>query len=248
MKNKTIFITGGNDGIGKVTAELFSSLGANVAIMGRRPDKNASAKADIEAKGGKCITFGGDIAVLADVEHALAQTFETFGSLHYAFNNGGTAEIPKPFTKGSDEEYYALTDTHIKGTWQCMKNQIPYIIQSGGGAIVNNSSAAGHVGQLMMPLYSACKHAMLGLTKSVALEYAQQGVRINAVCPGPVGTPNYENSAALTPALKASIEGSVPMGRVASCEEVASAVLFLCRDATSTTGSSLMVDGGYAAQ
>lgn len=248
MKDKTIFITGGNDGIGKVTAQLFAKHGANVAIMSRRADKNAAAQVEIEAQGGRCITFVGDVSKDHDVRQAIEGTFKFFGSLHYAFNNGGGSELPKVFTEGSEEEFSSLTDAHIKGTWQCMKHEIPYIIQSGGGAIVNNSSGAGHVGQLMMPIYSACKHAMIGLTQSVAIEYAKQGVRINAVCPGPVGTPNYEASPSLTPEIRAAIEGAVPMGRVATCEEVALAVLFLCRDATSTTGSSLMVDGGYTAQ
>jgi len=248
MKNKTIFITGGNDGIGKVTAELFSSLGANVSIMGRRPEKNAAAQSEIASKGGQCIALTGDVTKADDVQRAITKTYDHFSSLHYAFNNGGAPQTPKPFTETTEEEYYALTDAHIKGIWQCMKNEIPLIIKSGGGAIVNNSSAAGLVGQLMMPLYSACKHAMLGLTKSAALEYAKQEVRINAVCPGPTATPNYVNSPGLTPALRKQIESSVPMNRVSTCEEVAQAVLYLCRDATSTTGASLLIDGGITAQ
>lgn len=248
MKDKTIFITGGNDGIGRSTARLFSRLGANVAIMSRRSEQNAAATAEIEAEGGRCIAFAGDASKESDIKNAIDATFKHFGGLHYAFNNGGAPEMPKPFPTGTEQEYYGLTDVHVKGMWLCMQHEISRIIESGGGAIVNNSSAAGHVGMLMMPIYSACKHAIVGMTKSVALEYARQNVRINAVCPGPVATPSYAQSPSMTPAMRAAIEGSVPMGRVATCEEVAAAVLYLCRDATFTTGSSLMVDGGYTAQ
>ena len=248
MKSKTIFITGGNDGIGRVTARLFSRLGANVAIMSRRSEKNAAAMAEIESEGGKCIALTGDVSKENDIKNAIEETFRRFGSLHYAFNNAGGSAGPKSFLDLKEEEYYAVSDVQVKGTWLCMKHEIPYIIKSGGGAIVNNSSAGGHVGTVGLPLYSACKHAMIGLTRSVALEYAKQNVRINAVCPGLTATDTYREWAALNPETIAAIESGIPMGRVASCEEVASAVLYLCRDATSTTGSSLMVDGGYTAQ
>lgn len=248
MKDKTIFITGGNDGIGRVTARLFSSLGANVAIMSRRGGKNDSAQAEIEAAGGKCIALIGDVSKESDIRNAIEQTFNHFGSLHYAFNNAGGSAGPKPFLDMTEDEYYAVSDVHVKGTCLCMKHEIPYIIRSGGGAIVNNSSAGGHVGTVGLPLYSACKHAMIGLTRSVALEYAKQNVRINAVCPGLTATDTYRQFAALHPEAIAEIAAGIPMGRVATCDEVASAVLYLCRDATSTTGSSLMVDGGFTAQ
>ncbi|MBU4010666.1 MAG: glucose 1-dehydrogenase [Proteobacteria bacterium] len=248
MKDKTIFITGGNDGIGLATALLFSQHGANVAIMGRRAEKNEHAKVQIESYSGKCICLTGDVSKEDDIKNALAQTFKIFGSLHYAFNNAGVEQLPKPLTDQTEAEYYEVFDVNVKGVWLCMKHEVPYMLKSGGGCIVNNSSASGLTGMRMIPLYSATKHAVIGLTKSIALEYAKQNIRINAVCPGAIATPAYKQFMGRDPAMKAAVESCFPIGRVGLCEEVATAVLYLCRDATFTTGASLMVDGGRTAQ
>ncbi|MFA4837628.1 MAG: glucose 1-dehydrogenase [Dehalococcoidia bacterium] len=248
MKGKTIFITGGNDGIGLATARLFSRKGANVAIVGRRTEVNQRARSEIESEGGKCIALTADITKEKDVMNAVAETFNRFGGLHYAFNNAGSDNIPKPLPDQTEEYYYAVSDVNFKGVWLCMKHEIPYILKSGGGSIVNNSSASGHHGIVMLPIYSACKHAVIGLTKSVALEYAKQNIRVNAVCPAATRTRGYSLWAEKDPEMTAAIEAAHPMGRVALPEEVAAAVVYLCRDATFTTGSSLMVDGGFTAQ
>lgn len=248
MKDRTIFITGGNDGIGLSTARLFAQLGASVAIMGRRAESNAKAKADLESLGCRCIAVTGDVSVEADIQGALEQTMEAFGRLDYAFNNAGIEQVPKPLTAQTEEEYDAIFGVNVKGVWMCMKHEIPLMLRSGGGAIVNDSSASGLHGTRMMPLYSAAKHAVLGLTKSVALEYAKQGIRVNAVCPGAVSTPGYEKFVARDAALKVAIENAHPMGRVGRAEEVAAAVLYLCRDATFTSGSWILTDGGRMAQ
>ncbi|MDD5095621.1 MAG: SDR family oxidoreductase [Dehalococcoidia bacterium] len=248
MKDKTIFITGGNAGIGLATARLFSQHGANVAIMSRRPEKNKAAKAEIEALGGKCIAFVGDVSKESDVKSAIEETFKTFGSLHYAFNNAAATQTPKPLTDQVEEEFYAVFDVTVKGAWLCMKHEIPYMLKSGGGSIVINSSASGHTGTVKLPLYSAAKHALLGLTKSIALEYAKQNIRVNAVCPGAIHTGSYGYFAKKDPAMKAAVEAAHPMGRIGLPEEVALGVLYLCRDATFTTGSSLMIEGGRTAQ
>lgn len=246
--NKTIFITGGNDSIGLATALLFSQHGANVAIMGRRAEKNKEAKALIESKGGKCFSFTGDVSCEDDIKNALFQTFEAFGSLHYAFNNAGVEQVPKALTDQTEAEYYSVFDVNVKGVWLCMKHEVPYMLKSGGGCIVNNSSASGLTGTRMIPLYSAAKHAVLGLTKTIALDYAKQNIRVNAVCPGAIATHAWEQFGGRDPVMKAAIESSFPMGRVGLCEEVATAVLYLCRDATFTTGASLLMDGGRTAQ
>ncbi|OGB06241.1 MAG: short chain dehydrogenase [Burkholderiales bacterium RIFCSPHIGHO2_12_FULL_69_20] len=248
MKGKTIFITGGNDGIGLATAQVFAQLGANVAIMGRRAESNQTAKVALESLGASCIAVTGDVAVEADIMRALEQTMAAFGRLDYAFNNAGIEQVPKPLPEQTEADYYKLFDVNVKGVWLCMKHEIPLMLRSGGGAIVNDSSASGLHGTKMMPLYSAAKHAVLGLTKSVALEYAKQGIRVNAVCPGAVTTPGYEKFVARDAVLKAAIENVHPMGRVGRAEEVASAVLYLCRDATFTTGSWILTDGGRMAQ
>lgn len=216
--------------------------------MGRRAEKNEHARVEIESQGGKCICLTGDVSKEDDVKNAVAETFAVFGGLHYAFNNAGVEQVPTPLTDQTEAEYYAVFDVNVKGVWLCMQHEIPYMIKSGGGCIVNNSSASGHTGLLMLPLYSATKHALLGLTKSVALEYANQNIRVNAVCPGPIAPPAYEQFMGRDPAMKAAVEKSYPMGRVGSPDEVATAVLYLCRDATFTTGASLLIDGGRTAR
>jgi len=248
MNGKTIFITGGNDGIGLATARLFAKNGANVAIMGRRAQRNEVAKAEIEALGVDCVAVTGDVSKEADIQRALEQCMEGLGRLDYAFNNAGIEQVPKALTEQTEDEYDTIFNVNVKGVWLCMKHQIPYMLQSGGGVIVNDSSASGLHGTQMMPLYSATKHAVLGLTKSVALEYATQGIRVNAVCPGAVSTPGYEKFVARDEAMKLAIERAHPMGRVGCSDEVASAVLYLCRDATFTTGSWILTDGGRMAQ
>jgi NAD(P)-dependent dehydrogenase (short-subunit alcohol dehydrogenase family) len=248
MDNKVIFITGGNEGIGFATARLFAGHGARVAIMGRRPDKNLAACEQIIGEGGECIALTGDVSHRGDVENALAECFGQFGALHYAFNNAGVEQVPRPLLEQTEEEYEQIFNINVKAVWHCMQLQIPYLLKSGGGCIVNNSSASGHTGTRMVPLYSASKHALQGLTKSVALEYAQQGIRVNAVCPGAIDTPAYEKFAGHDPQMMAQIEAGFPMGRIGRPEEVAAAVLYLCRDASFTTGSSLMMDGGRTAQ
>ena len=189
-----------------------------------------------------------DVSREADVKQLVDRTLAAYGRLDYAFNNAGIEGMLGPVTEQTEENFDATFDINVKGTLFCMKHEIPLMLRSGGGAIVNDSSASGLHGTRMLPLYSAAKHAVLGLTKSVALEYAKQGIRVNAVCPGAVSTPGYEKFVARDAAMKAAIENVHPMGRVGRPEEVAAAVLYLCRDASFTTGSWILTDGGRMAQ
>lgn len=248
LEGKTLFVTGGNDGIGLVTASLFATLGANVAILGRRQDKNQQALQALKAISPNCLAFTADVLDEQGVKAALTQTAEAFGGLDFAFNNAGVEQQPKPLTAQTDDEYHYLMDINVKGAWLCMKQQIPLLLANGGGCIVNNSSASGITGTPMLPLYSASKHALQGLTKSIALEYASRNIRVNAVCPGAIATDTYHQFVGQDAQLKASIESRFPMQRVGEPQEVARAVLYLCRDATFTTGASLMIDGGRTAQ
>ena len=245
MKDKTAFITGGNAGIGLATAIAFAKEGVNVALLGRREKENNEAKAVLESEGVECITFTGDATKAEDVESATSATFEKFGGLHFAFNNAGVEQVPKPLPEQTDDEYNLIMDVNVKGVWLCMKYEIPLILKSGGGCVVNTASVAGHVGMAQIPVYIASKHAVIGMTKSVALEYATQNVRINAVSPGAVKTDLYDRFTGKNPEMEAAIEGMHPMGRSGSPDEVASAVIYLCRDATWTTGQSLIMDGGF---
>ncbi len=248
LEGKTLYVTGGNDGIGLVTARLFAELGANVAFIGRRPEKNQQALAQLLEISPNCVAFTADVLDEAALQQSLSETCARFGGLDYAFNNAGIEQSPQPLTAQSSDEFDRIMGINAKGVWLCMKLQIPLMLANGGGAIVNNSSASGITGTRMLPIYSASKHAVQGLTKSVALEYAGQNIRINAVCPGATATDHYAQFVNKDPQLKASIESMFPMQRVAEPEEVAQAVLYLCRDATFTTGASLMIDGGRTAQ
>lgn len=244
MKNKVVFISGGNTGLGLATALAFAREGSNVAIFSRRKAENKEAQSRIEAEGVRCLAFEGDISQESQLLHALSETAETLGGLHFAFNNAGVEQVPTPLQEQSNEDFQRIMDVNVKGVWLSMKHEAPLIQKSGGGCIVNNSSIMGHIAIAQIPLYCASKHAVLGLTKSVALEYAQQNVRVNAVSPGSVKTDMLNRFTLEDPEREAFIESLHPMGRVGTPEEVASAVIYLCRDATWTTGQSLIIDGG----
>lgn len=244
MNGKTLLVTGGNSGIGLATALLFAREGANVAIVGRRAAENEAAVAQVEAVGGRAIAFAGDVTDEAFVRSAVRQTAETFGGLHYAFNNAGVEQLPTPLTEQTVDEFRRIIDVNVLGVWLAMREEAPVIQASGGGVIVNTSSVAGHIGMAQIPIYIASKHAVIGLTKSVALEYAKLGVRVNAVSPAVVKTPMFERFAS-DPETVAYMENLHPMGRSGTPDEVATAVLYLCRDATWTTGQSLIMDGGF---
>lgn len=247
MKGKTLLVTGGNDGIGLATALLFAQRGANIAILGRRADKNEEAREQILAVGAKCIAITADVTCEGDVAGAVATVMKTLGGLHFAFNNAAAVDLPKPFPELTEADYEHIIGINLKGVWLCMKHELSAIVASGGGSIINTGSTATMVGIPMLPLYVASKHGVLGLTKAAALEYARQGVRVNMVCPGHTGdTGIYRNMSKLAPDLEASLVSSVPMGRLGTPRESAEAVLHLCSNASSyITGQAIYVDGGF---
>jgi NAD(P)-dependent dehydrogenase (short-subunit alcohol dehydrogenase family) len=245
MNGKVVFVTGGNAGIGLATALAFAKEGVHVAILGRREDENAKARHLVEAEGVRCLAFAGDVTRAQDVAAAVSRTADTLGGLNFAFNNAGVEQVPTPLPEQTEQDYGRVMDVNVRGVWLCMQHEAPLIHAAGGGCIVNTSSVAGLIGMSGIPLYVAAKHAVIGLTKAVALEYAQLGVRVNAVCPGAVKTDLYERFTGKNPEMETAIEGMHPMGRSGTPEEVASAVVYLCRDATWTTGQALVMDGGF---
>jgi len=241
---KACFITGGNTGIGLATALEFAHAGADVAILSRRTDRNEAARAEIEAQGVRCLAITGDVTDEGVIRDAIARTSDTFGGLHYAFNNAGADQRPVRLPELSEADYALQMDVNVKGVFFGMKYQIPAIIASGGGAICNNASAAGLVGTPFQALYAAAKFAVVGMTRSAALEYAKDGVRVNVVCPGATTGDMFLRYREQFPEAGELAASYHPMGRIGDKEEVARAVLFLCRDATFTTGHALPVDGG----
>jgi NAD(P)-dependent dehydrogenase (short-subunit alcohol dehydrogenase family) len=244
MKGKTFFVTGGNTGIGLATARRFASEGAHIAILSIGEDVNAAACREIEALGAECLAITGDVTSAQDVAAAIDATCDRFGGLHYAFNNAGAGQNSSMITEQEEAEFDRLMTLNAKGIWLGMKYEIPAILRSGGGAIVNSASASGIQASAQQAIYCATKHAVVGMTRAVALDYAALGIRVNAIAPGVVNTEMIQRYAKDNADMWDDILSRHPMNCVAEPEEVAAAVLFLSRDATKTTGTVFSIDCG----
>ena len=245
FEGKVALVTGGTSGIGKATAIAFARAGAKIVLTGRREKEGAQVVAEIKKVGGDAAFVRADVAKDADVKAMVDFTVDTFGKLDVAFNNAGI-EWKGPLDQASEAEYRRVFDINVWGVLNSMRHEIPVMLRNGGGAIVNTSSVAGHVGLAQVSVYIASKHAVEGLTKSVALEFAKQNIRINAVAPGVIATEMFDRFA--DDQLRGRITSIVPVGRVGASEEIAAAVLYLASDAAKfTTGASLVVDGGFIA-
>src|SRR5215813_5978105 len=248
FEGKVALITGGNAGIGRATAIEFARLAAKVVITGRRENEGHQVVEEIKASGSDAIFVKTDVSKERDVAAMVRQTVATFGRLDFAFNNAGIEQMLTPLPDQTEETYDQIMDINVKGVWLSLKHEIPAMLKTGGGAIVNNSSIAGLVGIAMTSVYIASKHAVIGLTKAVALEYAKQNVRVNAVAPGTIETRMFLDFAR-SPEIKQLLESATPIGRVGQPEEIARAVVWLSSDGASfVTGQTLAIDGGYTAQ
>ncbi|HEU5245977.1 MAG TPA: SDR family oxidoreductase [Candidatus Udaeobacter sp.] len=246
LNGKVALVTGGTSGIGKATAIAFTRAGAKVVLTGRREKEGAQVVAEIKKLGGDAAFVRADVAKDADVKAMVDFTVDKYGRLDVAFNNAGV-EWKGSLEKATEAEYRRIFDINVWGVLNSMRHEIPVMLKNGGGAIVNTSSGAGHVGLPEVSVYVASKHAVEGLTKSVALEFARQNIRINAVAPGVIATEMFDRFAG--DELRDQITSITPVGRVGAAEEIAAAVLYLCSDdAKFTIGTSLVVDGGYVAQ
>ena len=246
LNGKVALVTGGTSGIGKATAIAFTRAGAKVVLTGRREKEGAQVVAEIKKLGGDAAFVRADVAKDADVKAMVDFTVDKYGRLDVAFNNAGV-EWKGPLEKATEAEYRRIFDINVWGVLNSMRHEIPVMLKNGGGAIVNTSSGAGHVGLPEVSVYVASKHAVEGLTKSVALEFARRNIRINAVAPGVIATEMFDRFAG--DELRDQITSITPVGRVGAAEEIAAAVLYLCSDeAKFTIGTSLVVDGGYVAQ
>jgi len=249
---KVSLVTGGTSGIGRATAIAFANEGAKVVLTGRREEEGQKVVDVIKQTGGEATFLRADVLQEEDIKVTIEKTIETYGRLDYAFNNAGIESSVTPLHEQSLDKFDQLMAINVRGVFLSMKYEIIQMLQQGSGVIVNTSSIAGLIAFPGLAPYHASKHAVMGLTKSAALDYAKQGIRINAVNPGFITTAMIERFAANlgedADAAKQQLINSVPMGRMGSSEEIASTVLFLCSDAAAyITGQSLVVDGGLLA-
>jgi NAD(P)-dependent dehydrogenase (short-subunit alcohol dehydrogenase family) len=251
LHGKVALVTGGTSGIGRATAVRFAQAGAKVVVAGRRPAEGAEVVAAIVGAGGTATFIRTDVTQEADVKALVEGTLAEYGRLDVAFNNAGLEQSPMgPITETSLEAYRTVMDVNVLGVWLALKYEIPALLRTGGGAIVNTSSVAGHIGMAGAATYIAAKHAVEGLTKSVALEFATQGIRVNAVAPAAIVTDMMQRFVGGSDTdMGRYLAGLHPVGRMGRAEEVADAVLYLVSPAASfTTGISLPVDGGWLAK
>jgi NAD(P)-dependent dehydrogenase (short-subunit alcohol dehydrogenase family) len=245
---KVALITGGNAGIGRATAIAFARRGAKVVITGRREREGQEVVDEIKGAGGEAIFVQADVSREPDVVAMIQRTLATFGRLDFAFNNAGVEQALTPLADQTEETFDRVMNINVKGVWLSLKHEVPAMSRTGGGAIVNNSSIGGVVAVALAPIYVASKHAVVGLTKAVALEYAKQNIRVNAVAPGTIETRMFYE-VAKDPETREMFAAGTPIGRVGKPQEVADTVTWLCSDhASFVTGHTLAVDGGYTAQ
>ena len=245
---KVALVTGGNSGIGRAVCELLAEQGAKVAVVARRAQEGEAVAQRIRATGGEAQFVACDVTQAQSVRAMVQQTVQRFGRLDLAFNNAGiTGSTARNIVEFEETDFDQTLAVNLKGVWLCMKFEIPELLCAGGGAIVNCASSAGLRGGARASAYYASKHAVVGLTKSVALEFATQGVRINAVCPGMTDTELVQRQMAAVPEKFAALKQRIPIGRTAAVSEIAQAVLWLCSAESSyVTGAALPVDGGFA--
>ena len=246
---KVILVTGGNTGIGRATAKAFAREGARVVITGRREKEGEETVTEINQAGGQGLFIRADMSKAEDVRMMIGRTVEAFGQLDCAVNNAGVEQLVTPLLDQTEAEFDRIISVNVKGVWLSLKYEIEQMLKQGGGAIVNMSSVSGLIGVGGVEIYAASKHAVLGLTKSAAMEFAKSGIRINAVCPGAIKTAMFERLTSGATEVVDLFKAAHPIGRMGEPEEIASAVLWLCSvGASFMTGQTITVDGGFTAQ
>ncbi len=248
LENKVAWISGATSGIGEATARLFAREGAKVAIIGRRLALSKKIAAEIKSQGGEALAIACDVTSEKQVRDSIQQTVKHFGSLDIVVNNAGMVHI-KLLHEYTEREWDHVMDVNLKSMFFAAKHAIPHLRRSKRGYIVNVGSISSFVGQALTPVYTTTKHAIVGLTKSIALDYAVDGIRCNCVCPGITDTPMLRahlNAHRNPEAALAARLRRVPMGVALMPDDVAKTILFLsCEDSSGVTGTTQIIDAGY---
>ena len=247
LSDKVSLITGAGSGIGRASA--FAREGAQVVVSDVNAEGGEETVSRISEIGGQAIFVAADVSRAAEVAALVQSTVQQYGRLDCALNNAGVSGGQGLIHEYSEDDWDRVIDINLKGVWLCLKYEIIQMLEQGGGSIVNTASIMGLVGGSRSPSYGASKHGVVGLTRNAAVQYAQSGIRVNAVCPGYIRTPMTEQGSLLGPGNEERIIARHPIGRLGAPQEIAETVVWLCSDAASfVTGHAMTVDGGYVAQ
>lgn len=248
FEGRVAIVTGGSFGIGRATAVAFAMRGAKVVVADCMVDKENETLSLIKNAGGDAMFIQCDVSDSFAVKDMIEKVIVRFGRIDYAFNNAGIEGLINNTHECTEANWDKTLSINLKGVWLCMKYEIQQMLKVKKGVIINCASVAGLNGFAGLPAYTASKHGIVGLTKSAALEYAKQGIRINAVCPGVIHTPMIDRITGKDKEVEKIYIGLEPVGRMGNPEEVAEAVVWLCSDAASfVTGIAMPVDGGFTA-
>jgi NAD(P)-dependent dehydrogenase (short-subunit alcohol dehydrogenase family) len=240
LDGKVAIVTGASRGIGAASARVFSEAGASVVLAARSEQQIAQLAREIETAGGKALAVATDVGDPGSVDGLIKRALDEYGRVDIAFNNAGDGHMPAPLADVAVEDFDRAVRVNLRGVFLCLKYEIPAMVRNGGGAIVNMSSTAGIQGVAGIAGYVASKHGIVGLTKTAALDYASQNIRVNVITPGPILTERLKQVKDPTPIISA-----VPMGRIGQPVEVGYLVAWLCSDfASYITGAIIPIDGG----
>src|SRR5438132_1820012 len=236
FQDKVAIVTGATSGIGRAATTAYAREGAKVVVAGRRATEGEETVRLLQAQGGEGIFVKTDVSKAVQVKELVERTLQKFGRLDIAFNNAGIEQVPLPFVEQDEETFDQVVDINAKGVWLCMKYEIPAMLKTGGGSIVNTASVFGVIGVPGDEIYIASKHAVIGLTKSAAVEFGIQGIRVNAVLPGVVDTDMYQRFAGDKPEFRAQMSAMHPIGRIGKPED-----MWTCPDFVDTWVKLLML-------
>lgn len=245
LKGKSVVVTGATSGMGQAAAIAFAREGARLVLAARRQEEGEAVAHAARQLGAEAVFVRTDVTVEADIQRVINEAVSRYGRLDIAFNNAGTEGIAAELADQTSDNYERVMNTNVKSVFLSMKYEIQVMLKNGGGTIVNNASMGAYIGFQNLAIYIASKHAVMGLTKTAALEYFKRGIRINAVCPGIIDTP-FQDRVWGNEESKQAFANSTPPGRIGTSDEVADSVLFLASERSSFySGQGLVIDGGY---